>query len=40
LREDKNLRAGLNVHGGRVTYWAVAEALGLSYEPADKVLAA
>jgi alanine dehydrogenase len=40
LREDPNLRAGLNVHGGRVTYWAVAEALGLSYEPADKVLAA
>jgi alanine dehydrogenase len=40
LREDANLRAGLNVHGGRVTYWAVAEALGLSYEPADQVLAA
>ena len=40
LREDVNLRAGLNVHGGHVTYWAVAEALGLSYEPADKVLAA
>ena len=40
LSEDANLRAGLNVHSGRVTYWAVAEALGLPYEPAEKVLAA
>src|SRR3984885_5778646 len=40
LTEDANLRAGLNVHSGRVTYWAVAEALGLPYEPAEKVLAA
>jgi alanine dehydrogenase len=40
LKEDANLRAGLNVHEGRVTYRAVADALGLPYEPADKVLAA
>jgi alanine dehydrogenase len=40
LKEDANLRAGLNVHEGRVTYRAVADALGLFYEPADKVLAA
>ncbi len=38
LKEDANLRAGLNVHDGRVTYRAVAEALGLPYEPADNVL--
>ena len=40
LKEDANLRAGLNVHEGRVTYRAVAEALGLPYEPAEKILAA
>ena len=32
------LRAGLNVHDGSVTYRAVAEAFGLPYEPADNVL--
>jgi alanine dehydrogenase len=40
LAEDANLRAGLNVHDGRVTYRAVADALGLPYEPAEKALAA
>jgi alanine dehydrogenase len=39
LKEDANLRAGLNVHEGRVTYRAVAEALGLPHEPAEKILA-
>jgi alanine dehydrogenase len=38
LKEDANLRAGLNVHEGRVTYRAVAEAIGLPYEPAEKIL--
>jgi alanine dehydrogenase len=40
LKDDANLRAGLNVHEGRVTYRAVAEALDLPYEPAEKALAA
>lgn len=33
LKEDKALRFGLNTYQGKVTYSAVAEALGLSYEP-------
>src|SRR5580704_2508330 len=40
LRDDANLRAGLNVHEGHVTYRAVADALDLPYEPAEKALAA
>ena len=31
LRADPYLRAGLNLHGGRVTHRAVADALGLAY---------
>jgi alanine dehydrogenase len=38
LRKDPHLRAGLNVHQGKVTYKAVAEALGLPYEAAEQVL--
>lgn len=38
LEEDVNLREGLNVHDGRVTYRAVAEALALPYAPAETVL--
>jgi len=38
LRDDTNLRDGLNVHHGRITYRAVADALGLPYEPAEKAL--
>ena len=38
LREDANLRAGLNVHDGHVTYQAVADALALPYAAAEKVL--
>jgi alanine dehydrogenase len=38
LRKDPHLRAGLNVHEGKVTYKAVAEALGLPYEAAEQVL--
>ena len=38
LKEDVHLRAGLNVHAGRVTYRAVADALGLPCEPTEKVL--
>ena len=40
LRDDPNLREGLNVQDGRVTYRAVADALALPYAPADKVLSA
>jgi alanine dehydrogenase len=38
LIEDANLRAGLNVHDGRVTCQAVANALGLPFTPAERVL--
>lgn len=34
LRADPHLRAGLNLHGGRITHRAVAEALGLAYTDA------
>ncbi|WP_372012621.1 alanine dehydrogenase [Pseudoxanthomonas sp. 10H] len=40
LRDDVNLRNGLNVHAGRLTYRAVAEALTLPYTPASEILAA
>ncbi|MDS4022859.1 MAG: alanine dehydrogenase, partial [Candidatus Competibacter sp.] len=39
LRDDPHLRAGLNVHRGRVTYRAVAEALGYDYLPPEAALA-
>ena len=38
LKEDAHLQAGLNVHAGRVTYRAVADALGLPCEPTEQVL--
>jgi len=38
LADDAHLRAGLNVHDGRLTHPVVAEALGLDYVPAEKVL--
>ena len=38
--EDPHLRAGLNVHAGRVTYKAVADDLGYDLLPADEVIAA
>jgi alanine dehydrogenase len=31
--DDPHLRAGLNVHRGRLTYRAVAESLGLPFSP-------
>jgi len=34
MKEDPNLAAGLNVSGGKIRHEAVAEALGLKYEPA------
>jgi alanine dehydrogenase len=40
MRDDPHLLAGLNVHQGRVTYAAVAEALGLPYTDARKALEA
>ena len=39
LRDDAHLRAGLNVAAGRVTYEAVALALGLDYSAPDSLLA-
>ncbi|PKU23615.1 alanine dehydrogenase [Telmatospirillum siberiense] len=38
LASDPHLLAGLNVHTGKLTYQAVAEALGLKYTPAQSVL--
>ena len=38
LAEDAHLRNGLSVHDGKITYRAVAEALGLPYTPADRAL--
>jgi alanine dehydrogenase len=40
LAADPHLRAGLNVYSGKVTYAAVAEALGYDYLPAESALAA
>jgi alanine dehydrogenase len=40
LIDDANLREGLNVHQGRVTYKAVAEVLGYEYQPALEALKA
>ncbi len=38
LKEDSHLRAGLNVHDGKVTCEPVAAAHGLPYTPAESVL--
>jgi alanine dehydrogenase len=38
LRRDPHLRNGLNVHRGRVTYQAVADALGLPFVAAEQAL--
>lgn len=38
LRDNVHLRNGLNVCQGKVTYAAVAEALGLAYVPAETLL--
>ena len=38
LRDDANLRHGLNIHAGAVTFEAVATDLGLPFMPSDKVL--
>ncbi|MFQ5347628.1 MAG: alanine dehydrogenase [Rhodothalassiaceae bacterium] len=40
LADDPHLMNGLNVHRGKVTYRAVAEALGVDYVPAADALAA
>ena len=34
MKSDPHLAAGLNVSGGKIRHPAVAEALGLAYEPA------
>jgi len=39
LLDDGHLRQGLNVAMGKVTYRAVADALGYDYVPADSLLA-
>jgi alanine dehydrogenase len=38
LGQDPHLRAGLNVHEGRITYKAVADALKLPFVPAEQAL--
>ena len=38
LHEDPHLRAGLNVHGGHVTYAAVASALGYRHVHAEEAI--
>jgi alanine dehydrogenase len=38
LRADSHLLAGLNVYDGKITYSAVAEALGASYVPAARAI--
>lgn len=38
--KDPHLRAGLNVHRGRITHKAVAASLGLPFSPVENVLAA
>jgi alanine dehydrogenase len=39
LRDDPNLKNGLNVCQGKVTHAAVARELGYDYVPADTLLA-
>jgi alanine dehydrogenase len=39
LHDDPHLKAGLNIAAGKVTYKAVAKALGLPYTAADAVIA-
>jgi alanine dehydrogenase len=38
LRDDAHLRAGLNVHDGKIAYRAVAEAHGLPFVSAENIL--
>ena len=38
--ENPHLRAGLNVHQGRITCQAVADSLGLSFSPIEEAIAA
>jgi alanine dehydrogenase len=40
MMADPHLRNGLNVHRGKITHAAVADALKLDYLPADRALAA
>ena len=39
MDEDPHLLAGLNVHDGRITHPAVAEALGMHWTPSREALA-
>ena len=39
-KDNAHLKEGLNVHAGKVTYKAVADALNYNYVPADKAIAA
>ena len=38
MRADPHLRNGLNVHAGKLTYRAVADAFGFSYVPAEDAI--
>ena len=37
-KDDKYLRAGLNIHDGKVTYEAVSKALGYDYTSPESIL--
>ena len=38
MRDDPHLAEGLNIHDGRVTHLAVAQALGLRHTPVREAL--
>ena len=38
VREDHALALGVNIHAGKITYGAVAEAFGLPFTPLDGLL--
>lgn len=38
VRDSRPIARGVNTHGGRLTYKAVAEALGLEYTPLESIL--
>jgi alanine dehydrogenase len=38
VRNDPSLAKGVNVHGGKVTYEAVAQTFDLDYTPLESVL--
>ena len=39
MHEDPHLLHGLNVHAGRITHKAVAQALGHKFQPPEEAIA-